>query len=407
MYSFLFSSVGFNSFGNKASIQSLSVSGGAPGYVIIDLTVLIDNPSAITITIGDVSFDVIMPEYSASVGRVYMYNTTMAPGSQVYKAVMHLAEGATSAEAVGKLLTYYLTSVVVPLTITGDSKSTTIAPLQAALSSLKLSSPMTGIAGNLIEKIWIVGTAEEMIAPPYAAQASIDLYNPLDTPFTLLSVQAATSKFVTCDFNGVDYTNKAVIVGTIDYTLPSPLVIPAKGRVRSDLWPVSINQDTGSVISTLLGNHTFYNVTQNATVVVGDGFHATNMYYWQNEVPYDLNLPGLTDVFAGVCMADGSAQALSLNGTNSTANATSTAISSTMVTSVPLPISTTVDVTTTSASATATEAPQPTTEAPQTTTEAPRTTAAPQTTTQDTEAPKPTPEAGAGATVPNSSSSSA
>ncbi|CAO3630686.1 unnamed protein product [Mucor hiemalis] len=351
---------GFNGFNNQARIITLNVVGGAPGYVIIDLTVEMVNPSNITITVGDINFEVHMPEFSnANVGIVYMKDTTIVPGAAVYKCTMHMGEGATSAEAVSKLLTYYLTSVTVPLDIVGTPKSTPIAPLNTALSGIKLSSPMVGINAGLIQFLKVDADPNEVLNEPFLAHAVIDLHNPLDTPFTLLSVKATTSKRITCDYldvtAGTNYVGKDVIIGSIDYVLPTPLVIPAKSTIKTDPWPVNVNHESTDVIMSTLGKYFFYNITQHASVIVGDGFAATDMYYFQNDVPYDLTIPGVTDTYNEICMAD--ATSLSLNNTG---NATTTAVPTTTTFST-----TTIVATTESTAPTTTAAPEPTTAAPE------------------------------------------
>jgi hypothetical protein len=341
------------------------------------------NPSNITITVGDINFEVHMPEFSnANVGIVYMKQVTITPGAAVYKATMHMGEGATSSEAVAKLLTYYLTSAIVPLNIVGTLKSTTIAPLVTALSGIELSSPLTGIDGGLIKNILITGSSDQMIQEPFLANAQITLYNPLDTPFTLLSVKAETSKYVTCP-GALEMQYKTVVVGNIDYVLPSPLVIPAKSTVTSDIWPVNVSHDTGGVMATLLGKDFFYNVTQYASVIVGDGFQSSNMYFFQNHVPYRTELAdGIDRILEGMCGDEAALLSIGNNGTNTT-----TTISTPPATTL-LPTSTSIDITT----PTTATFPQPTTEAPatetQTTTEAP--TAAPS--TESTTAPEVAPE---------------
>ncbi|RCI04658.1 hypothetical protein CU098_010147 [Rhizopus stolonifer] len=377
---------GFNGFGNTARIVDLKVTGGTSGYVIIDLVVEMNNPSSITITIGDINFDVLMPEFNnAVIGKVYLKDTVIKPGAQNYNAVMHLAEGATNIEAVGKILTYYLTSVTVPLTIAGSPSSTSIAPLQPALSSLKLSSPMAGINGGLIKKIHVTGDIIGAVGG--LAYASIELYNPLDTPFKIVHIYAETKKTVRCSMMGTQ--GQYVTVGTIDYELPSPLTIPPKGSVTTDSWPVKLG-DPLVLLPTLYDGYLFYNVTQNASVIVGDDFHASNMYYYQNDVPYDMNIPGLSDDPSGPASCNPGAIALS---TNTTANATTTESISATATLIPIDnsTSTTVDATTTTATTviTTTDAPveatTTTTEAPiQATTTATTTTEVPAQTTTET-----------------------
>ncbi|KAF1802885.1 hypothetical protein V8B55DRAFT_1045444 [Mucor lusitanicus] len=380
---------GFNSFGNTAVVKSLKVTGATLKYIIVELDVTLANPSNITITIGDVNFDVVMNEYGAVVGKAYMLDTTIKPGAQDYKSIMHLGEGATSIEAVGKMLFYYLTGAAVPLTIQGSPTSTTIEPLKQGLSQLKLATSINGVNEGLIEQIDVKGDLMT-IANTGFASAKIRIHNPLDTPFTLKHIKASTTQYLTCNSAGnLRYTNQEI--GTIDYELPTPMVIPAKSSVTSDDWPVAIDlARLDIVMSAIMSLERHYNVTQTASVVVGDGFASTEMYYTQANVPYTMDIPEITatppEQMKEFCDAP-PLSGFSLLQPNGTANATSSAIpSSALPTSTPLPTgstdlpsgSTAVPTTTTEEakpSTTEETKPTPTEEVPTTTTESAQPTA--------------------------------
>lgn len=307
-----------------------------------------------------------MPSFSdARVGRVYMSNTTMAPGPQVYNAVMHLGEAATSAEAVGNILTSYLTGVVVPLTITGTSQSTKIAPLVPALSALKLSSPVTGINAGLIQHIKVSGSVLEMSMPPNLATADITLYNPLDTPFKIVSIKASTTKIADCAATAGKFLGQVVEVGKIDFTLPEPLLLPPKTSVVATGWPVNVNPDPDAVIPTIFGDKHF-NVTQTASVLVGDGFAAPAMYYFQNNVPFEIHVAELEGEEFN-CPASAASIINGTLPTNGTITATTTVASSTTILTTTTAPATTAEPTTTTEPTTTNAPPPPAT----TTTKAP------------------------------------
>jgi LEA14-like dessication related protein len=252
------------------------------------LTFSLTNPSNITISVGDINFDVVMNEFNTVIGRVYITNTVIPPGAKTYSAVLHLGEGATNSKAISQTLGDYLTSASVPLTIQGSSQSTTILPLNPALAAVKLSSSMTGIAGNLIDSIAVSGSIIGLIIENKAT-TSITLRNPLDTPYAIKSIQAAVTFKPTSGAAPFQ-------VGTIDYTLPSPVSVPAKGSTKTDPWPVSISGSGLNHYIQLLGLLTdpnkYFDVQQNVTVIVGDGYN-TQMYYYQDHVPFSITIDGL------------------------------------------------------------------------------------------------------------------
>jgi hypothetical protein len=321
------------------------------------------NPSNITITIGDINFDVYMNEYNAIIGKAYMLDTTIKPGAQDYNSVMHLAEGATNAEAVGKMLYYYLTGAAVPLTIEGSASSSTIVPLQQGLSQLKLATSINGVTEGLIKSIDIVVDINTLGLNGGFADATIIIYNPLDTEFALKHITASCTSYLTCKYAGsLQYTT--LEIGTLDYTFTTPLVIPAKGTAQTGIVPVHIDiSKLDAIMADLGAMKGLYNVTQTASVVVGDQFETDQMVYAQQNVHYTISMPPFPDQFdptwQAICDSDppGSLQPMSLTlNTTTVDNSTtvaSTTSSSASSTSSSVTITTT-DITTTTEQAQAT-----------------------------------------------------
>ncbi|KAG2207252.1 hypothetical protein INT46_008870 [Mucor plumbeus] len=282
---------GFANFGGKLTINTVDVVGGTSEYVLIDITFTMSNPSNITITVGDINFDVVMNEFDAVVGRVYVKDAIIPPGGKTYTAEMHLGEKSTNSKAVSQMLGDYLTSAKIPLTIKGSADSTKIAPLGPALSSVKLATEMSGIASNLISQIAVKGSIIGLLIQNKGS-ASITLKNPLHAPFAIKSVKAAV--VFKPSSGAAPFT-----VGTIDYNLPSPATVPAQGQMTTDEWPVSIQgsgiEHLGQMLGLLLDPAKYFDVQQNVTVSVGDGYNS-EMFYYQDKVPFTIQIDSLPPI---------------------------------------------------------------------------------------------------------------
>ncbi|KAI8372839.1 uncharacterized protein BYT42DRAFT_578204 [Radiomyces spectabilis] len=269
---------GFLNFGGKVDILSLSVVGGQPEYVEIDLKIAFSNPSAITITVGDLTFDTIMNEFQSSVGIVYLKDVVIKPGVNTFDAKMHM--GGTDLKALAQMLSNFLTNAQVPLTISGTPSSTKIAPLQKALASVKLATTLQGLPNQLVESTYVSTTLINALMGK--ASTYVTLKNPLDTPFTVYKVQAT----IRHTDNDGPYQ-----LGHIDYTLDSPLTVPAKSSIMSNKWPVSLDASASKLLGLLSAKEIDIDISQNVTVVVGNGFKGI-LYYYQNGVKSTLDTKG-------------------------------------------------------------------------------------------------------------------
>ncbi|KAI8149167.1 hypothetical protein BJV82DRAFT_209323 [Fennellomyces sp. T-0311] len=275
---------GFNNFGGKADVLSLAVTGGTRDYIIVSTRIAMTNPSQITITVGDMILDVYMNEFNAKVGDVTIKDATIAPGTNEMDAEMHMYSD--NHQALGQLLSNYMTAATVPLTVKGTEQSSDIASLKGGLSTVNMQTSITGMSDKLVVDAYVYASLS-----PISATTSVTLYNPLQTSFTLLSVEAVVT--------AVGRRSGSFVVGTIEYTLPNPLTVEAGQHVVSDRWPVTVNlaiPTLSDLVEFLLTGNPKINITQNVTILVGgsDGFLGA-LYYYQHDVPTTIEMP-LSDV---------------------------------------------------------------------------------------------------------------
>jgi LEA14-like dessication related protein len=344
-------SIGFASFGGTTEIISLKVVGGAATYIAVDLVIALNNPSQITITAGDLNFDVIMDASGSKVGVVTLANTIIKPGRNEMAASMKMTS--TDLASLSRMLTNYLTNQVTPLTVKGSANSTKIIPLQPGLAQVALKTNMQGIPASLVveNQMKLVGLSPHIW---------VKFYNPLDTPYTVTGVN--------CDVFFTSKTGSYLQLGTLSGAIDPPVTVPVKGTAVNEKELV-LKTNLGNAIQFLMlqADARKVDLFQNVTVTVGEAFHG-GMYYEQKNVP-------VVDKDTSA-----SAQALdlalkSIPGANST-NATTTLQSTTAATTATSTIIDTTTTTTTTTTAT-TNAEQATTIA---TTEAPTTTTAAATT---------------------------
>jgi LEA14-like dessication related protein len=326
------------------------------------LVIALNNPSQITITAGDLNFNVHMDASGSQVGTVFLTNAVIKPGRNEMAANMQMTS--TDLMSLSKMLTNYLTGQVTALTVKGSATSTKIIPLQPGLSQVALKTEMKGIAPQLVVE-------NQMKMVGLTPNIWVKFYNPLDTPYTVTGVAA-----------NVFFTSKAgayMNLGTLAGAISPPVTVPPKGTaINQKELILKVQLASALQFLAIPADQRKVDMFQNVTVVVGSDFHGA-MYYEQKNVPVvDRDTAASAQALAMALQAAGLAPS----------NATSSVIPS--ATSASAPVTATVEV----PASTSIETPAPTTtEAPVTTTEAP----APVTTT---EAPAPVTTTDAPATSP-------
>lgn len=300
-----------------------------------------NNPSQITISAGDLTFDVIMDAAGSSVGSVTLTNTVIKPGRNEMPASMKMT--GTDLAALSKMLTNYLTAQTTDLTVRGTAATTKIIPLQPGLAKVALKTKMVGLPANLV-------TENQMKLVGLTPNIWVKFYNPLDTPYTVTAV--SVNVFFT-NLQGV-YTNLGTLVGAIT----PPVVVPPKGNAMNEnalaLKIAGLVQ--AAQFLQLKGDQRKVDLFQNVSMIVGDAFHG-GMYYEQKNVPIVDR-----DVAA---TAAALSQLTNTGAPNATVSDISSAISSTTTIIVPTTTiaPTTTTTTTNAADSTTSAAPEPTTTA--------------------------------------------
>ncbi|KAJ2957136.1 hypothetical protein NQZ79_g7103 [Umbelopsis isabellina] len=270
---------GFNDFGGKFTISTVDVTGATPEYVIIMLTISFNNPSFITISIGDISFDTY---YSGTnIGPTLLNNLTIAPGTQQYKAEFHLTPTAATASVVGQVLSGYLQSQTFALTVKGSDNSTSIDSLKEGLSGVSLDGTLTGIDAHLITG----GVVKNLDLLAFTADTYITIQNPLDVQFSINSLTA------TVMYQGI---SSYFQLASIDQTLSPPFTIPAKGSATSGAITLHFTDPLLHLLDliAILGKSSItVDISQNATVTVGDGFNGVLSYAQKGVVIQNEILP--------------------------------------------------------------------------------------------------------------------
>ncbi|CAO3627231.1 unnamed protein product [Cunninghamella blakesleeana] len=276
---------GFNNFDGKVTIVSLEVTGGTKDYTQITLTVSFNNPSQITITVGDINFTAKTTDGTA-IGQVFIKDTVIKPGVNQYQSDFHLAGDKV---VVGKVFTAYLTNQQVPLTVVGTDKSTTIEPLKNAFQTVNLATTMQGIQADLVNHIKVDVSLGDLIAQK--GQSTVTLRNPLKTDYQLTALKA------TALWPG---KSGLITIGEIN-GIPGPCSVPAGGNTICNEWTVNLKANLVQLIEYVFAPNKNLNLqTQITALVGGSGGYESSFEYNPTNIPTQLNFElGAIDIPLG------------------------------------------------------------------------------------------------------------
>lgn len=341
-----------------------------------------NNPSPISITVGDVTLRVWYQGYD--IGPAIIKNLVAVPGANTYDADFQLTPTADTNQQVvlASVLSGYLMQQTFQFEVKGNTDSTSVDSLKEGFAGLDLKTTLTGIPATLINKaqVWNLVVCSDGLNP--CASTTFTIQNNIDTGFSIIGVQAE-----------VWYTPKdptipgPVQIATINDAFKSPFFIGARQLATSPPLTMVINGNMPfQVLLEVLGYYgsadpiMMVNVVQKATITVGnDGSFHGALAYQQNGVPVDMSTlatpyPAMASLF-GSASAHNSSASLPL----STASIPLSTPSVPITTSSPVSqssgstVSSTDSTTTTTSDSTTTT----TTVAPTTPTTAPVTTGSP------------------------------
>ncbi|KAI1301122.1 hypothetical protein EDD11_005812 [Mortierella claussenii] len=208
---------GMNLNAGGAQITGIAITGGTSEYLEIHQNVVLQNPSGLTVKVGQVSFDI---TYAGNnMGKAVVDNMVLVPGVNTLPAVFHLAP--TNAAVRDGFLSGFVAGASFTLNVAGSADSTKVESLKEAMASVKLSADIKGITDKLIAP----GSAAEpdivnMLQPfsPRNTPVQVNIYNPFDTPLFIQSIKASTV------WKGYDF-------GVLDQNVG--MTIPAKSTALS------------------------------------------------------------------------------------------------------------------------------------------------------------------------------
>ncbi|KAI9279037.1 hypothetical protein BC943DRAFT_298272, partial [Umbelopsis sp. AD052] len=285
--------MGFNNFGGAVTINSISIIGATANYVDTKLSVTLNSPSPITISVGDVTLRVNYNGYD--IGPAIIKNLVVKNGANTYDADFQLTPTADPQQqmVLASVLSGYLMHQTFQMQVTGTTESTSVESLKDGFAGISLATSLTGIDPTLI----VVAIISNILpcddsGTSVCLSTQFTLQNSIDTDFAVVSLTAAIS-FTSAELN----VTTPVTIGNIQNTFDPVLSIPARGQVTSDVVPVVFNMDAVDILGPLVNLMTsppfgFYvDVSQTAIITVGPNgeFHGALQYsqdhVWTSTIP--------------------------------------------------------------------------------------------------------------------------
>ncbi|KAI8579351.1 hypothetical protein K450DRAFT_288548 [Umbelopsis ramanniana AG] len=350
------------------TINSISIIGATANYVDTKLSVTLNSPSPITISVGDVTLRVIYNGYD--IGPAIIKDLVVKNGANTYDADFQLTPTADTQQQVvlASVLSGYLMHQTFQMQVTGTSESTSVDSLKDGFAGISLATSLTGIEPTLIvgAAIYTLDGCGETVC----MGTTFTLQNSIDTDFAIESLQAAVY-FMSADLNITTPTQ----IGSVQYTFDPVLSIPARGQVTSTQVPIAFDLDAMDLLGPLVNLLTappfgFYvNVAQTAVITVGSGgpFHGALQYsqnnVWTSSIPLAQSigidtsgygtLPNVTT--PNVLSANASSSVVSSSIPVSTASAPISTASTPVSTTTSSVVDTTSDTTTATPAVTTTD----------------------------------------------------
>ncbi|KAH7041863.1 hypothetical protein BKA57DRAFT_414041 [Linnemannia elongata] len=202
---------GLQSLANPApSISALQVISGTTTELTMAITVIIVNPSSISLSAGDIVLSLVYK--GVALGTVTMPNLAIVPGANTIQASSSI-NPAASPEGM-ELLTLYTSGAGATVSIVGTPTSTAVESLNLAFGALNIETQMPGLPTKLLGGASLVVLDTTLVDG--LAQTVVTVNNPFVPPMTILSIDSKIT------YNGV-------ALGTVVSTFGTPPVIPGVG----------------------------------------------------------------------------------------------------------------------------------------------------------------------------------
>ncbi|KAL9935874.1 hypothetical protein V8E36_005451 [Tilletia maclaganii] len=295
---------GINSFGGKAPVDKLDVSGSTPDYISIDISVELNNPSNLTVTTKDVS----LPSFygSTEVGRTIIDSLQLLPGNNKVDAVFRYQPSAGDASAASELLTKYLqpeggnegpqdATITVKGTPGANPPPTPYESLEDALNGVTIATEVKGLGARIVTELDITLRMEDLFRGPGGrpqASTLIKARNVLPVGIALTHIKSAVGA---PDISGTVNVLSRLDVD-LDFKLPASSATGVQGEevTSSRIGPVNVNapilsnSGEGGQATDLLGVP--INLDNVITTTLDGGYTIQSLKYVQNQVPSSIKL---------------------------------------------------------------------------------------------------------------------
>ncbi|KAJ1923184.1 hypothetical protein IWQ60_006039 [Tieghemiomyces parasiticus] len=232
---------GMNGFASvPMSITKMDVTGGTPEAMIIDIEVVLTNPSNVDISIaGDTRFDMFFD--GAQVGRVVLPDLTLHADNNTVTGRVYFAPKGEAGKAAGSnLLGAYMANAGSKVQIAGGNPATDIASLNLGMSQVRLESEMPGLDGELLRSTRFTVTDETLKTG--IAEAGFELNNPFAASLAILTMDAQVI------YRGME-------VGSIKVDLTkNPLKVEGHSVLVSPDLPFKMNLETSTIVGLIKGS---------------------------------------------------------------------------------------------------------------------------------------------------------
>ncbi|KAF9934826.1 hypothetical protein FBU30_010799 [Linnemannia zychae] len=221
---------GLQSLANPApAISSLQVVAGTATELTMAITVVIVNPSSISLSAGDIVLSLVYN--GVTLGTVTMPNMNIVPGANTIQASSSINPAASPQGM--ELLTLYTSGAGATVSIVGTPASTAVESLSLAFGALNIATQMPGLQSKLLAGASLVVLDTTLVDG--VAQTVVSVNNPFVPAMTILSIDSQIT------FNGVT-------LGSVVATFSAPPVIPgvSTGTITAGL---SMNTDPHDLVT--------------------------------------------------------------------------------------------------------------------------------------------------------------
>ncbi|KAI7817253.1 hypothetical protein BC939DRAFT_532922 [Gamsiella multidivaricata] len=175
-------------------LNGIAVASATVDYVVLNATVVIDNPSIFTVEAGPVTLQINATVHGMTdyVGEVMITNLKLSPGPNPLQAFVHFQPTNTTFR--NAFFTEYIVGTNFEASIYGNTKSSPIVSLAPIMESLKMSTTVPGM--NPAPKLIVGGNGNTTVGQflnNHKVMLQVQILNPLATTLWIHNLTADVS----------------------------------------------------------------------------------------------------------------------------------------------------------------------------------------------------------------------